>query len=118
MKKLVLFLLAVIAVQSYGIYGASQASRIVYTCELEVGPLCYHWSETTLSKTLGVKNAEKLEKKLAEAKKSFEKDFLEKFMNSDKSKLDKFFDSVTKGASEGFDKAKEAATKVLDKIEK
>ena len=96
MKKLVLFLLVIIAVQSYGIYGASQASRIVYTCELEVGPLCYHWSETTLSKTLGVENAEKLEEKLAEAKKSFEKDFLEKFMKSDKSKLDSF-DSVTRG---------------------
>lgn len=118
MKKFVLFLLVIIAVQSYGIYGASQASRIVYTCELEIGPLCYNWSETALSKTLGVKNTEKIEKKLAEAKKSFEKDFLDKIMKTDKSKLDKFFDSVTKGASEGFDKAKEAATKVLDKIEK
>ena len=36
-EEFVLFLLVIIAVQSYGIYGASQASRIVYTCELEIG---------------------------------------------------------------------------------
>ena len=120
MKKLVFLLFAIVLIQSYGIYGAAQAQRIIYTCEVEVGPLCYAWKANAFTKIVGGENAEKMEKKLKEAKKSFEKDFLDKFTNGskDKSKWDDFLDSVSETASEGFDKAKEAADKVIDEMEK
>ncbi len=120
MKKLVLFLLAIILVQSYGIYGAAQADRIIYSCEVELGPLCYKWKENGFTKLVGGDNAEKIEKKLTEAKESFEKDFLDKIMKSGekKSKWNEFLDTVSDTASEGLDKAKKAADKVLDGMDK
>ena len=110
----------IILVQSYGIYGAAQAKRIIYTCETEVGPLCYQWKENGFTKLVGGDNAEKIEKKLSEAKESFEKDFLDKIMSSDKkkSKWNDFLDSMSETANEGLNKAKEAADKVLDEMEK
>jgi len=120
MKKLVLLLVTIILVQSYGIYGAAQSQRIIYTCEMEVGPLCYQWKENGFTKLVGGENAEKIEKKLSEAKESFEKDFLDKIMSSGdkKSKWDNFLNSVSETANEGLNKAKKAADKVIDGMEK
>jgi hypothetical protein len=120
MKKLILVLLAIVLIQSYGIYGAAQAQRIIYTCELELGPLCYSWKENAFTKIVGGENAEKIEKKLDDAKESFEKDFLDKFTKGDKQKQrwNDFLNTVSETANEGLDKAKKAADKVIDEMEK
>jgi len=119
MKKLVFLLFAIVLIQSYGIYGAMQAQRIIYTCEVELGPLCYSWKANAFTKIVGGENAEKMEKKLKEAKESFEKDFLDKFTKGSKenSKWADFLDSVSETANEGLDKAKEAADKVIEGME-
>ena len=78
MKKLVAILFVLLAIQSYGVYGRAQADRITYTCEWEVGPLCYRWQQNALGKLLGDDGAEELEEKLDAAKKAWEEDFMEK----------------------------------------
>jgi len=120
MKKLVVLLLAIVLIQSYGIFGAIQAERLIYTCEVEVGPLCYSWKENAFTKLVGNENAEQIEKKLEDAKKSFEEDFVKKFLGKDekKSGLGGFFKKVTKEASKGLDKAKQAADDVIKEMEK
>ena len=80
----------------------------------------FKWKENGFTKLVGGDNAEKIEKKLTEAKESFEKDFLDKIMKSGekKSKWNEFLDTVSDTASEGLDKAKKAADKVLDGMDK
>ena len=53
MRKLALALFLLLAAQSYGVYGAWQAQRVVYDCTAEVGPLCYAWEPSAIGKVLG-----------------------------------------------------------------
>ena len=114
MKKLVLVLLLLLGAQTYGVYGAWQAERILYRCTLEVGPLCYAWQETTLVKALGKDNAEKLEGKLKAAKDAFEEDFIERLSEKKRSGgLQGALEKVEEVAKEGLQTAKEAAEEAL-----
>lgn len=119
MKKLLVALLLIVSIQSYGIFGAVQAERIIYSCEVKLGPLCYVWKENAFSKVVGNKNAELIENKLQDAKESFEEDFLNKFLGDKekKSGLSGFFDKVSKQAGKGLDEAKKVAGKVLKDLE-
>jgi len=108
MKKLIAVLVLLLGVQSYGIFGAMQAKRIVYTCTLEVGPLCYAWEENALVKALGPKAAEKLESSLEDAKKAWEKDFIQKFSAEKKGPLDEALEKAGDLANEGLEAAKKA----------
>jgi len=110
MKKLIAVLFALLAIESYGIYGAMQAKRIVYSCTIEVGPLCFAWDESSIAKLLGPAAAEKLEGKLADAKQSLEQDLVQKALSKDKGGLGEALEKAGDLATEGV----EAAKKVLD----
>ena len=56
----------------------------MYTCEVELGPLCYNWKENALGKLLGPDKAKALEEKLHGAKKAFEENFIEKLQEGKK----------------------------------
>lgn len=103
-KTFAFVLFVLLAVQSYGVFGAVQADRVLYTCTTEVGPLCYAWEETTWAKMLGPDRAAQLEDKLAEAKESWEKDFVERFLSQDEES----------DMQRALRKAKEAAEDVID----
>ncbi len=86
MKKLVALLIVLLAVETYGVYGRHQADRIMYTCEMEVGPLCFSWKENALGKLLSGDQAAALEEKLDKARKAFEEDFVDKLAQGAKKK--------------------------------
>ncbi len=105
MKKLILVLVLLLGAQTYGVVGAAQAQRIMYTCKLEVGPLCYQWEENGLSKMLGKDNMEKLEDKLGDAKKKWEQDFIKRHTSKN---------GITDMVKDGIDGAADAFKKALD----
>ena len=109
MKKVALVLAILLAVQTYGVIGAAQAKRIMYTCTMELGPLCYAWEENMVGKMLGPERAAELEGTLLDAREKFEKDFAEKLAKKEKGKqdLDALLEGVGEKAGEALDKAKE-----------
>lgn len=109
MKKLVLFLLLVVAIQSYGIYGAVQTQSVAYTCTVEVGPLCYAWEESALSKLFGAEAASRFDDKLKSARRTWEEDFVKRLSKAkDESELEKAFErarEALEGAADGVRRA-------------
>ena len=102
MKKLVAILIVLFAVQTYGVYGRSQADKITYKCTAELGPLCFAWEQNALGKLIGDDDmAEELEEKLDKAKEAWEEDFVERLAEGTRRKnsLERALDDV-KGAIE------------------
>lgn len=114
MKKLALVLFLLLALQSWGVYGAWQTQRILYRCTVEVGPLCYAWEETALVKAVGRDNAEKLEGKLKAAKQAFEEGFLDR-LTREKSGFEEALEKAGDAAKEGLRSAQEAAEGALER---
>lgn len=119
MKKLVVVLFVLLAVQSYGVYGRTQADRIMYTCEMEVGPLCFHWEQNAIGKLLGQDGAEKMEDQLDAMKKAWDEQFIERLEEAtrEKSELEKAFDRAREGATKKMDQAAEKLKKVMEALE-
>jgi hypothetical protein len=109
MKKLVVILLLLLAVETYGVYGRSQADRITYNCELEVGPLCYQWKKNVLGELIGENTGDELEKKLEEAKKAWEEDFVQKLAEGTKRKNS--LDRALQDLKDAFREMKDAFSK-------
>jgi hypothetical protein len=105
-KKLVAVLLVLLAVQSYGIYGGAQAKRIMYSCTMELGPLCYAWELNTVGRLLVEDKAAALESKMLDAKKKLDEDFFESFARKEKAKSDvqDVVRDIGEKAKEGIDK--------------
>jgi uncharacterized protein YjgD (DUF1641 family) len=73
---------------------------------MEVGPLCYMWEETAVSKLLGEDKLDELEDALDDAKDTWEKEVVEKISSKKKSGLEKVLDDVSEMAKEGAENAK------------
>lgn len=115
MRMLALLLFLVVVVETWGIYGGFQTSRIVYTCKIPVGPLCYYWEESAFGKLFGTGSAaRKMEDSLLETKKAVEKQFLEKAKADPK--LLEAIERAKEGAKEGLEAAGEAADKVIEGV--
>ena len=83
MKTLAFVLFVLLSIQSYGVFGAYQADRILYTCTAEVGPLCFAWEESGWAKLVGPERAAELESRLAEARAAWEEGFVARFLKGD-----------------------------------
>ncbi|MCK6546212.1 hypothetical protein L6R52_10210 [Myxococcota bacterium] len=118
MKKLALVLFLLLAVQSYGVYGAAVTKKVTKTCTLEVGPLCYAWEDNAIGKLLGDKNSKQLDEALQKAKKAWEKDFIEKTVKQKSGSMEKLLDDVKGGLEDGVDTAKKAVEKAVDDLKK
>lgn len=111
MKKLIFILFVLLAVETYGVYGASQVRRITYSCRVEIGPLCYAWQESAIGKLLGPERSKELEASLSRARRAFEEDFADKLLDAKKSgseSFDKALDDAASAAKKGLEKAKDA----------
>lgn len=121
MKYLAAILALLLAGQSYGVYGAAQADRIMYTCTLEAGPLCFAWELNVLGEFLGEDKVFDLEDQLEAAKKKLDADFIENIVSASKddgkSGLKGLLKSASEVASDALEKAKKAADKAIDKLE-
>lgn len=116
MKKVAIILLLLLAIESYGVWGAAEARHITVTCTLEVGPLCYAWEPSAIGKILGADGSHDLEAALAKARKSWEDEFVERAMEAKKSGASGFqhaLDDATRAMKRGLrdigDKIKDAA---------
>jgi hypothetical protein len=114
MKTFALVLFLLLAVQTWGVVGAWRTNGIRYKCTLELGPLCYTWEETSVSKLLGDEKIEEIEDALGDAKDVWEKEVVEKISNSTKKAgIDKVLDDVSEMAKEGAENAKKV---IEDKV--
>ena len=120
MKKVVAILFALLAVQSYGVYGRSQADRIVFSCELDVGPLCYSWKPNGLARLIGTDGAANLESRLEQLKEAWDEQFIERIQRhtEKKSELQKALDGMHQKATKKLDQAAEKVKGFLDALEK
>lgn len=118
MKILALILFVLLAVQSYGVFGAFMADRIVYKCTLEAGPLCYRWEESRISKFLGKETAEKMEEKLFKAKQDWDERFAEQLEKRNSGDLKEVLQDAEKAAVEGLKTARETAERMLEALKK
>jgi hypothetical protein len=118
MKKLALVLFLLLAVQSYGIYGAVVTEKVTKTCTLELGPLCYAWEDNAIGKLLGDKSSKQLDEALEKAKKAWEKDFIEKAVKQKGGSVEKLIEDVKEGLGDGVDTAKKAVEKAVDELKK
>jgi hypothetical protein len=112
-KKLVLVLVLLLGIETWGVVGRYQADRIMYDCVIEAGPLCFLWEENALAKLLPEGAAEKLEDSLDDARDAWEKNVVDK-LSSDKSDLEKALEK----AGEATEKALDAAKEALEEVEK
>lgn len=107
MKKVALVLFLLLAVQSYGVYGAAVTRSVSHECTLEVGPLCYAWEPSALGKLVGVDKAKELESAVKKARKAVDEEIVEKLSGKGNKGLDKVIDDAKKAAEEGLEKAKD-----------
>jgi hypothetical protein len=77
MKMIILVLVVLLGVETWGVYGAAQAKHITVDCTLEIGPLCYAWEPNAFGKVLGDR-AKEVEDAMLKARKAWEKDFVER----------------------------------------
>lgn len=119
MKKLVAILIVLLAIESYGVYGRAQADRIMYTCEVEIGPLCYSWAPNAIGKLLGEDNAEEMEEQLESMKRAWDEEFVERLEDAtrEKSELERALEKARDGAAKRLDRAAEKVKKVLEALE-
>lgn len=106
MLKLLVAVVLLLIIETWGIYGAWRTMGIRYTCTTKVGPLCYAWQATAIGKLLGDDAAKKAEDALHTAKESLEKDVIEKLKSGGKEGLDKVLDGMKDMAEDGVDNAK------------
>jgi hypothetical protein len=112
MKKIVVVVLVLLlAIESWGIYGASQVQHVYYTCTWEVGPLCFAWEENAIGKLLGHERSKDIDDALVKARKAWEHDFLERMLEAKKSK-----ESVQKAIDEAAEAAKKGLEQLQDKL--
>jgi hypothetical protein len=111
MKKIILVLLLIVAVESWGIYGAARANHVYHTCTLEIGPLCYAWEDNALGKLLGKERSQDIEDQLIKARKIWEHDFVEKVLEAKKSGA-----NVSKALDDAADAAKKGLDELGDKL--
>jgi hypothetical protein len=113
MKKLVVILFVLLAIQSFGVYGRARADRITHTCEWEVGPLCYYWEKNALGELIGDDASDELEEKLEAAKEAWEEDVVERLAEGARRKnsLERALDDVKEALEEAGDAVKEAFEK-------
>jgi hypothetical protein len=115
MKKIVAILLVLLAVETWGVYGAVQARHITVTCTMEIGPLCFMWEENALGKLLGTERSKEIETALEKAKKAWEQDFIERAIAAKTSdKLQDLLDGFLNLAKKGIDGAMDAVDKAKD----
>ena len=118
MKKLVVILALLLIVQTYGVYGAMQAKRVVFTCTTEIGVLCFAWEENVLAKVLGADEAAALEDSLSDARDVWEEKVAAKIAKKKTkgtAELKKILDSAGQSAASGLEKAKKAAAEAIEK---
>jgi hypothetical protein len=77
MKKALAVLLVLFLVETWGVIGAAVTMRLVYSCTLKVGPLCYAWEESMFAKALGMERAEAIEGQVRAAKEKLDQQILE-----------------------------------------
>jgi hypothetical protein len=110
MKKLVAILILLLAVETYGVFGRAQADKITYTCNWEVGPLCFSWEQNALGKLIGDDAADDLEEKLEKAQKAWEEDFVERLAEGTRKKnsVERALEDVKDAIEDASDAMKEA----------
>jgi hypothetical protein len=115
MKTIIGILFVLLAIETWGVYGATRAKHITITCALEIGPLCYMWEENALGKLLGPERSEEIEGALLKAKKGWEQDFIERALAAKKSDaLQELLNNAKDIAKKGIDTAKDALDKARD----
>lgn len=105
MRSLVVLLLLLFAVQTYGVVGAWQTQGIRRKCTMPIGPLCYAWEESAVSKLLGEDKLDDIEDALEDAKEKWETEVVDKLVKKGGS-IEKVLDDVADMAKEGAENAK------------
>lgn len=118
MRKLALVLFVLLAVQSFGVYGAYQAQRVVYRCELEVGPLCYYWEPSAIGKIIGSDPSEDVEAALEKSRKTWDETVAKGLDAIDTEDLGKALEKAGKKLGEGLEKLTEEAAEAIEKAKK
>jgi hypothetical protein len=76
-KKFLLLVLVLFAVETYGVVGASLTLGLVRTCSLRVGPLCYAWEDSRLTKLIGAERVAAMENTILGARDQFQEQLLD-----------------------------------------
>jgi hypothetical protein len=111
MKRVVLVLILLLAVESWGVYGAAKARHVYVTCTMEVGPLCFVWEDNALGKLIGKERQRDVDEALVKARKVWEHDFVERMIESKKSGS-----SIQKALDDAAEKAKQGLQELGDKL--
>jgi hypothetical protein len=77
MKKALAVVLLLLAIETWGVIGATVTMRLVYSCTIKVGPLCYAWEESMFAKALGMERAQAIEGEVRAAKEKWDQQFLD-----------------------------------------
>lgn len=104
MRTIAFVLFLLLAIQSWGVYGAARTQGVRHRCTMKVGPLCYAWEETAVAKLLGQDRMDKVEDALAEAKEAWEEEVVEKITGKDG--IEKVLGDVKDMAEKGAENAK------------
>ena len=115
MRKLALLLFVLLVVQSFGVYGAYQAQRVVYRCKIEVGPLCYLWEPSAIGKIVGSDPAAELEATLERSRDTWDEQVAKRLDRIDTKDVGKALEKAGKALGEGLEKLGEGAAEVLEK---
>lgn len=105
MRSFAALLFLLFAVQTWGVVGAWRTQGIRHKCTMPIGPLCYAWEETAVSKLLGEDKLDEIEDALEEAKDRWETDVVDKLAKKGGS-IEKVLDDVAEMAKEGAENAK------------
>ena len=115
MRKLSFLLFVLLAAQSYGVYGAWQARRVVYTCTFEVGPLCYAWEQSAIGKALGAGPSKDVEEALQKSREAWDDQVAKRIKKIDRKDVKKVVDDAVDRIGDAFDKLGDSAHEVIEK---
>lgn len=116
MRKLALVLFVLLAIQSFGVYGAHQAKRVVFQCKLEVGPLCYYWEPSAIGKIVGADPAKEVEAALEKSREAWDEQVAKRLDKLDTKEIGKALEGAGKKLGEGLEKLGDEAAGAIEKV--
>ena len=110
MKKLLLALILLLGLQTYGVYGASKAETLSYDCHLEIGILCFDWRPNPLRSFLGDEQSEALDDEVEAFEEAWRDEMLERLKRDGTQGFETLLERLKELGREGLDRARDAVS--------
>lgn len=117
--RLVLVLFILLAVETYGVYGATMAEKPTYDCHFGLGILCFHWSQNRVGELLGEDGSRQFEERLKALEETWEREVVDRLSQPSAPdargrEIEAFLERLTELGKDGLERAREAADRVFE----